>query len=465
MLAPVLEAALVVARSDEMATPVRRAPLALRPLLRFTRLSNAAREQVRKALDDTDGFRERVVEVLREAGTLDAATGTLGEAVVLWLERPSGWQERLAALVEADPSESAANRRSESSESPEVPAPPAAGRGSAKAARQAQRTEATFAQAQEALREARAERAAARDERRQAGRELRALEQERVALGEALAAALARGDVAEAALEELRALLGAQVAATKTARRESEAMRRRVAGAEASQEKELQRRTAELRGALGRAATLAGELHEVLARTVEAQAFELAMAEGSPSAGQGPQRGHASSGPEGVGPRRRTGRSSRRAMRAVPGVDEFSRETASAWLTAAAVRVLVDGYNVAHVLAQTGSRAGSRVEPARLRGSLAALIGPWLSRVAVDLLVVFDGAQDVDQPASGREAVPVVYSRGRSADDEIVELAAATPARRPVVVVTADQELASRVAAHGANVVSPVRFLELLRLR
>jgi predicted RNA-binding protein with PIN domain len=46
----------------------------------------------------------------------------------------------------------------------------------------------------------------------------------------------------------------------------------------------------------------------------------------------------------------------------------------------------------------------------------------------------------------------VFTDEGRTADDEIVARTNATPPERPVVVVSSDNELRSRVAALGANV-------------
>ncbi|GAA3782406.1 hypothetical protein [Micromonospora maritima] len=114
--------------------------------------------------------------------------------------------------------------------------------------------------------------------------------------------------------------------------------------------------------------------------------------------------------------------------------------------------LVVDGANV------VGSRpdgwwrdrAGAAV---RLRDALAPLAGagvPPELPPPVQVVLVVEGAARHVAPADG---VDVVSAPG-SGDDTVVELVAAAPGRRRVVV-TADRELRARVTALGAEVRGP----------
>ncbi|ATO13436.1 hypothetical protein CO540_05960 [Micromonospora sp. WMMA2032] len=114
--------------------------------------------------------------------------------------------------------------------------------------------------------------------------------------------------------------------------------------------------------------------------------------------------------------------------------------------------LVVDGANV------VGSRpdgwwrdrAGAA---ARLRDALAPLAGagvPPELPPPVQVVLVVEGAARHVGPTDG---VDVVSAPG-SGDDTVVELVAAAPERRRVVV-TADRELRARVSALGAEVRGP----------
>ena len=75
---------------------------------------------------------------------------------------------------------------------------------------------------------------------------------------------------------------------------------------------------------------------------------------------------------------------------------------------------------------------------------------------------MFDGADVVGAHAPRRRLARVVYSpAGVSADDVIRAEVDATPADRPVVVVTNDQAIRRDVAAAGANLVTSDALLAL----
>ncbi|MGE0638857.1 MAG: NYN domain-containing protein, partial [Thermoanaerobaculia bacterium] len=108
---------------------------------------------------------------------------------------------------------------------------------------------------------------------------------------------------------------------------------------------------------------------------------------------------------------------------------------------------LVDGSNLGGRLA---GQAGARDAAGVVRRIL-----PWSRERREEVLVVFDGPPRADV-ADRYGPLRVVWSGGRSADDRIVELVKADPARW--AVVTADRELAGRCRAEGARVVPADEF-------
>lgn len=136
----------------------------------------------------------------------------------------------------------------------------------------------------------------------------------------------------------------------------------------------------------------------------------------------------------------------RRGLRLPSAVRPDSPE-AIAWLMALTepVTVLVDGYNVGFRL--TGDR---RPGPARDR------LLPILDRLqrlaagSLTVFAVFDSSEQAAEPVPPMGRVKVFFtSKGRSADDEIADLAAGLAGS--VVVVTSDRALREAVEAVGAQ--------------
>jgi len=86
-----LELALVVARLSPQLRPPVPVPKGLRPLVQFAKLPASARPAVRRVLEEDEEFRGRVAVITDEAGAPRAAW--------LFLHRPDGWADELAALV------------------------------------------------------------------------------------------------------------------------------------------------------------------------------------------------------------------------------------------------------------------------------------------------------------------------------------------------------------------------------
>ena len=113
------------------------------------------------------------------------------------------------------------------------------------------------------------------------------------------------------------------------------------------------------------------------------------------------------------------------------------------WLLGAgAATVLIDGYNLGFLLAGRLDPPQARMLVLETVGRLAAMAGH------ATIVAVFDSEIESDVAASQRGGnVDVIYSAGRSADDEIVDRAVSAP--NPVVI-TNDRDLRHRAEAVGA---------------
>ena len=105
--------------------------------------------------------------------------------------------------------------------------------------------------------------------------------------------------------------------------------------------------------------------------------------------------------------------------------------------------VVVDGYNLAGTV--LGRRAFGREGRARVETIATAL----RRRTGAAVIVVYDAIDVAGRDTvEGDMGVESVFTRDRSADDEIVDIVATTRAR--TVVVTNDRDLRERCAPHGA---------------
>lgn len=121
------------------------------------------------------------------------------------------------------------------------------------------------------------------------------------------------------------------------------------------------------------------------------------------------------------------------------------------------VHLVVDGYNVTKTGYPTLPLEQQRL---RLLGGLAMLA----QRTQAEVTCVFDG-QDLDVPVimAPPRGVRVRFSRtGETADELIRRLVRAEPQGRPVVVVSADREVAEGVRKAGARPVASVLLLNRL---
>jgi predicted RNA-binding protein with PIN domain len=127
-----------------------------------------------------------------------------------------------------------------------------------------------------------------------------------------------------------------------------------------------------------------------------------------------------------------------------------------ALLAVPTVHLVVDGYNVT----KTGYPSLSLEEQrSRLVASLRALA----ARTGAEVTCVFDGASIAPLSGLGTRQVRVHFTpSGRTADEAIATFVAAEPPGRPIVVVSADKEVADAATRSGAVAVPSVTLLALL---
>ena len=475
LLRPALEAAVAVARAGEDAMPVERAPSALQPFLRFTRLPPTALKVARRVLEEHEPFRARVAEEVSEE--------EVGQASWLFLARPDGWERELDELVRRAEEEQAAatDRRAENDARRRVASAEAAARRAGEAA-DAARSEAS--RAQDALMEE-------RRARRETAQQVEELVAERDRAQAAEAAAGAELEAARRQMDELRAELDALRASAPspspgaTIAGPEPATVPTVATAEDSETAVAVPRPdprqpahPEAGVALAAAARAARGLADALADAAGALGAEIEVGATGPdqlyggrAAGTAPSE---ESGVQGGGegptapastdhlppalPRRRVPERRRVPAPLPPGISDDSTEAAEHLARLRGVVLLVDGYNVSHA-----AWPGTPIREQRRR--LVDALGELAARTGADVRVVFDGSETVDPPSvsSTSRVVRVRFSPpGVEADDVIVAEVAALPAERPVVVASSDGRVRDECRSHGANLLRSSQLLALL---
>jgi predicted RNA-binding protein with PIN domain len=290
----------------------------------------------------------------------------------------------------------------------------------------------------------------AREELRAAREELRRVERERRALADRL--------------EGLERELAQSAAALRAARDEAAATQRRLGGRVAELQARLtesQRSYRALRRSAGQVDPVVAEAVGALERDLDALRRATGLAsDGGRGQGSGGAPGAGSSAGAGTGPARRPERRSPLAVPGGRGADD--PETLAAWMGTDGVLVLVDGYNVTKH--PQGFPDRGLEDQRTLLLDLCRRLG---RRFGAEITVVFDGGTVGPLPTRlPLGPVEVVFTdAGRSADDEIVARTNAAPPERPVVVVTSDNELRSRVATLGATVTRSPALLGLATAR
>ena len=129
------------------------------------------------------------------------------------------------------------------------------------------------------------------------------------------------------------------------------------------------------------------------------------------------------------------------------------------WLNLPGAHLIVDGYNVSKTGFGEQTLAVQRDRVVRVTSGIGA-------RTGADSTVVFDGATVAVPPVvpqpPGRRTRVLFSPAGVIADDVIVDLVAAEPSGRVVVVVTSDRDVIRRVRRHGAKTAAAAVFLGLV---
>ena len=454
----------MVARAGLGVVPQVPPPAPLRPFLSFRKLSGRALERARRVLDDDDAFRERV----RDAVDRD----DVGEAGWLLLDRPPGWEDRLADLLD-----DAGREADQAGTAEDV----------ARLTRELARAIEERDEAMDATRQARTDqdRAAralddARSGRDAAEQRVAALEEEvaelRAQRAEAVRDLKAHEVRANARLDDLKA---AQ-ADLATARREVAELQDALAG-DVDIDTAAAHRAAEIvpgepappsgddtgagpvgpsldRDALSALVARAAEAAALLSSSL-AEAAELVRPDDDGAGDPGP-----SVVPEPVvetapAPAPVRERRPRREPVAIPvGVFDDTPEAALHLLRAAGTTLAVDGYNVSLAGWPTLALSAQR---RRLIDALEALA----ARTGCSVVVVFDGA-DVGAGLPGESRPRGVQVRftapGVEADDELLALLDALPVDRPVTVASSDRRVADGSRRRGASVISGPQLLAVL---
>jgi predicted RNA-binding protein with PIN domain len=429
-------------------------PAALRPYLGFAKLSPAALSAIARVVDQDDDFRSRVAASVDE----DA----VGRGGWLWLTRPPGWADDLAA-IEAEDRERRASRAAEQREA----------RDERSAARRLAATQAALTRAETVGEERRLE----------LDRLQRELEEERRART-AIAARVAELETTVAELDEARATavrnLKDAEARLVTRATELKAVKARLRSLEAEASRpetpvpEAARTGAEHVGperadpeGVGSPAprpdfsVVARELRRA-AQGASSLADGLAgLAAALANGGVEPVPAPPAPTPTGPPVTETAVRGERRTPVALPGglLDDSVAAAEHLLRTPNAVLV-VDGYNVT----MTG---WPELAAAEQRRRLVALLADLAARTSTRVEVVFDGAEvdggGIAVPAPARQCLRVRFSPpGVEADDVVLDLVAQLPARRPVIVVSSDNRVREGARRGGANLLYSRQLLDTL---
>ncbi len=412
---------MAVAQKGEQADPRIPAPVALRPVLGFSRLSAAAYGVIARVVDEDGIFRARVAEAADE----DA----VGRPSWLWLHRPVGWLD--------DPAMNGAGMG---------PAPDVRRDDKAAAARlrkAAADADAARRRTAEQLAELRRSEAEVRAERDRIAAALDVLQEERNA-------AVRRSKEIEAQLAMARRDL--RVARQATTDAEAELARHRSADPVPARPPA----PAPVPDGFDRSAVAASVAAAASAATDLAAALaDAAGALGTPAAAPDPlptPEVPTPAKPGKKGQKKRRKGSSRVQPALPPGVFDGTTEAHRALLGDAANLVVIDGYNVARA-------AWSGLVPEEERRRTIALLDEVQARSGGRVVVVFDGDDAVTAPKASKNVRVRFSATGQTADDAIVDLLAATPEKTPVVVVSSDRAVAADARRQGAVAVNARDFL------
>jgi predicted RNA-binding protein with PIN domain len=460
LFVPLLDAAADVLRELDSAE----VPPSLRPLAEFDRRGLArstARQQLLRAIDTDEAFRDRAIAQFKErrevmatlaAWDPDDTVGVVEDsarsdalpllASTLYAARPPGWGFGLG-VVSATFQRKGSNQRARD----ELKAREEQIAGLAESRRRAEAGRAAAVQQVEHLeQELRDERQGRRNREAQASqvvaaaeRQVEAVERELLSARSALEAAEGRqrreAQRARAAEEELRELRHAQEQSASAGGGEPDA----ATGLPVLRPEDV--------GALVDAAELARRLATGLSGVAE-KAQRVSPPQADPKrASETPSESAAL--PE---------RGKRRAQaRVPPGMLEDAPDVLEAMLRTPRAVLVVDGYNVSML-------AWGDAAPAEQRERLLTAISELQLRTRARVIVVFDGADVEGVRPLRRSGVRVVFSAAdEEADAVVVREATELPVDMPVIVASSDNWVAEHARKADSRVVSSETLLRALR--
>lgn len=423
------------------------APLALRALVGFDprRLgSGPARQQLRRAIDGDEAFRDEVVTQFRErpgvAGALEEwkvedALERVAEAAgrsdlpllasALYAARPKGWTFGLGMICAAAEQARADQEQTDDTKAWEVRL------GTVEEARRRaeQARDDTHQEVARLEAELRDERAARRN--REEGAALAAEEADRHRRD-----AETETEQATARAETAEARLGRESDRAREAEQELRATRRELderTKAEAARPTALDR---------GDVEALAAAAEEARRLTASLDALSHRAREKKPDA---------------VEPVGATQTVKRTRVPCPPGMLADTTEALDTMIRTRGVVLVVDGYNI--------SMAGwSDAAPAEQRDRLFAALERLHLRVRCDVVVVFDGADVEVGAAPRRSGVRVVFTAANEeADPVVIREVERLPVSTPAIVASSDAWVREHAEGAGATVVPAASLLDVLR--
>lgn len=401
-------------------------PASLRQIARFapTKRAKLGASAIAAALDDDAGFRAHVLDTASSAvpglvtavrkGTVSPASDPVDVAAVMYLLRPSGWEEKLAdAVSSVEQAQAGAQQEREATITMRLREQLEAARASARDTRDRLKAD---------LEKLRGENSTLRRRLHEARDRAKNAEQDR---DEAQAEAKSLRDDAESAQRSADAdlrRLRARVAELETA----------VGTAKRSGREERDLATARLGLLLDTLGEAAAGLRRELA--LPATALRPADTVGAVEPGSTAETG---------------------APRALDIDDPRMLEDL---LALPRVHLVVDAYNVTKSAWPSMPLEAQR---SRLIKALAALS----ARTGAEVTCAFDGSDvSVPSPVASAQNVRVLFSHnGETADELIRRLVRAEPEGRPVVVVSSDKEVADGVRRPGVRPVKAAALEKLLR--